>query len=49
MRTGLVFMLAALVADPAHGQVARENYGALLEPEGVIMHGAGQSDEAFED
>ncbi len=36
---------------PAQGQtvVPRHNYGALLEPDDVLMHGAGQSVEDFND
>ena len=44
----IVFVALLGLTSSLYGQLDRNNYGALLEIDDVVLHGAGQSPDAFE-
>jgi hypothetical protein len=49
-RKGITAFVALICLIPnLFGQTDRNNYNALLEPDNLVLHGAGQSPDAFED
>jgi hypothetical protein len=45
----LAFVALFFLSTNLYSQTARNNYNALLEPDDLVLHGAGQSPDAFED